>query len=168
METLRHIREIDNGRLQDLPVIALTANTISGAREMFRNEGFTEFIPKPIEQTVLERVLRKTLPKDCIQYHDTLLLHPIIVLKKSRMVVSYMLVGGFAHVARSYVRKIFVDTRSIDRRILFITYSGMDEQKLQYLQALVRQYCPFERVYLQKASSAIASNCGLVLHPARN
>ena len=63
METLRHIREIDNGRLQDLPVIALTANTISGAREMFRNEGFTEFIPKPIEQTVLERVLRKTLPK---------------------------------------------------------------------------------------------------------
>ena len=68
METLRHIREIDNGRLQDLPVIALTANTISGAREMFRNEGFTEFIPKPIEQTVLERV-RKTLPKDCIQYH---------------------------------------------------------------------------------------------------
>jgi hypothetical protein len=24
----------------------------------------------------------------------------------------------------------------------------------------VRQYCPFERVYLQKASSAIASNCG--------
>lgn len=79
-----------------------------------------------------------------------------------------MLVGGFAHAARSYVRKIFVDTRSIDRRILFITYSGMDEQKLQYLQALVRQYCPFERVYLQKASSAIASNCGLVLHPARN
>ena len=58
VETLRHIREIDNGRLQDLPVIALTANTISGAREMFRNEGFTEFIPKPIEQTVLERVLR--------------------------------------------------------------------------------------------------------------
>ena len=84
------------------------------------------------------------------------------------MVVSYMLVGDFAHVARSYVRKIFVDTRSIDRRILFITYSGMDEQKLQYLQALVRQYCPFERVYLQKASSAIASNCGLVLHPDRN
>ena len=69
VETLRHIREIDNGRLQDLPVIALTANTISGARDMFRNEGFTEFIPKPIEQTVLERVLRKTLPKDCIQYH---------------------------------------------------------------------------------------------------
>ena len=37
-------------------MIALTANTISGAREMFRSEGFTEFIPKPIERAVLERV----------------------------------------------------------------------------------------------------------------
>ena len=36
----------------------------------------------------------------------------------------------------------------------------MDEKKLEYVQELVRQYCPFERVYVQKASSAIASNCG--------
>ena len=68
VETLRHIRELNNGKYKDLPVIALTANTISGAREMFRNEGFSEFIPKPIERSVLERVLRRTLPQGCIQY----------------------------------------------------------------------------------------------------
>lgn len=68
--------------------------------------------------------------------------------------------GGFARVAKRYVRKIFIEPRNVDRRILFITYSGMDKEKLQYLQDLVRQYCPFERGYLQKASSAIASNCG--------
>ena len=34
---------------------------------MFRNEGFSEFIPKPIERIVLERVLRRVLPKRCIQ-----------------------------------------------------------------------------------------------------
>lgn len=68
VETLKRIREINGGMYQDLPVIALTANTISGAREMFRNEGFTEFIPKPIERAVLERVLRKVLPKNLIQY----------------------------------------------------------------------------------------------------
>ncbi len=70
VETLRHIREMDNQIHQDLPVIALTANTISGAREMFRNEGFTEFIPKPIERAVLERVLRKVLPDNCIKYNS--------------------------------------------------------------------------------------------------
>ena len=68
VETLRKIREMEGGIYQDLPVIALTANTLSGAREMFRSEGFTEFIPKPIERAVLERVLRKVLPKNCIQY----------------------------------------------------------------------------------------------------
>ena len=68
VQTLKKIREIQNGAYQDLPVIALTANTVSGAREMFRSEGFTEFVPKPIERTVLERVLRKVLSNRCIRY----------------------------------------------------------------------------------------------------
>ncbi len=68
VETLKQLREMQGGAYQDLPVVALTANTVSGAREMFRAEGFTEFVPKPIERTVLERVLRKVLPKSRIQY----------------------------------------------------------------------------------------------------
>lgn len=91
---------------------------------------------------------------------DALLMHPVLALKKSRMVVKRMELGAFPRVAKRYVRKALQDTRNIDRRILFITYSGMDEKKLQYIQSLVQQYCPFERIYLQKASSAIASNCG--------
>ena len=70
VQTLKKIRELQNGLYQDLPVIALTANTVSGAREMFRGEGFTEFVPKPIERTVLERVLRRVLPKRFIQYSE--------------------------------------------------------------------------------------------------
>ncbi len=91
---------------------------------------------------------------------DALLLHPVLALKKSRMAVRHMEMGNFNHMAKKYVRRTLQDTRNIDRRILFITYSGMDEKKLQYIQNLVQQYCPFERIYLQKASSAIASNCG--------
>ena len=91
---------------------------------------------------------------------DSLLLHPVLMLKKSRMVEGGMKMGGFNRAARSYVKHTLLDTRNIDRRILFITYSGMDKKKLDYIQNLVKQYCTFERVYLQKASSAIASNCG--------
>ncbi len=91
---------------------------------------------------------------------DSLLLHPVLVLKRSKMVVQGMKMGNFYRMAKSYVRQALMDTRNIDRRILFITYSGMDEKKLQYIQSLVQQYCRFDRVYLQKASSAIASNCG--------
>ena len=91
---------------------------------------------------------------------DALLLHPVLVLKKSRMTVGSMEMGGFSHAVKKYVRKTLQDTSNIDKRILFITYSGMDTKKLRYIQNLVKQYCPFEKVYLQKASSAIASNCG--------
>ena len=91
---------------------------------------------------------------------DALFLHPVLVLKKSRMVVGSMEIGGFARTAKKYVRKMLQDSRSIDRRVLILTYSGLDEQKLQYIQSLVQQYCPFERVYLQKASAAVTSNCG--------
>ena len=68
VQTLKHLRELNGGMYRDLPVIALTANTISGAREMFRHEGFTEFVPKPIERAVLERVLRKVLPRNHVQF----------------------------------------------------------------------------------------------------
>ena len=91
---------------------------------------------------------------------DALLLHPVIMLRNSKMVVGGLEMGDFTHIAKHYIRRILANPRNIDRRILFITYSGMDSEKLQYIQALVRQYCPFERVYLQKASSAIACNCG--------
>ena len=91
---------------------------------------------------------------------DALLLHPVIVLRNSKMVVKSMEMGNFDHVAKRYIRKTLQNTRNIDRRILFITYAGMDAKSLKYIQELVQQYCPFERIYLQKASSSIASNCG--------
>lgn len=91
---------------------------------------------------------------------DALLLHPVIMLRNSKMVVGGMEMGDFTRIAKHYVRRVLRNARNIDRRILFITYAGVDEAKLQYIQTLVRQYCPFEKVYLQKASSAIACNCG--------
>ena len=91
---------------------------------------------------------------------DALLLHPVLMLRKSRMVVNRVEMGSFSHMAKRYIKKTLQDTRNIDRRILFITYSGLDNGKLQYIKNLAQQHCPFERIYLQKASSAIASNCG--------
>lgn len=91
---------------------------------------------------------------------DALLLHPIIMLRKSKMTVGSMAMGSFSHVTKHYIRKVLANAGSIDPRILIITYVGLSNQRLQYIQKLVKQHCPFERIYLQKASSAIASNCG--------
>ena len=62
VETLHKIRQKPGAYFQALPVIAFTANAIGGAREMFMEEGFNDFIAKPIELSVLERMLRRYIP----------------------------------------------------------------------------------------------------------
>jgi CheY-like chemotaxis protein len=66
VEAAKRIRRLSTEKKQ--VIVALTANAVSGAREMFLSEGFDEFISKPIELTVLERVLRKVLPASSINY----------------------------------------------------------------------------------------------------
>lgn len=62
VETLHKIRKKPGAYFQSLNVIAFTANAIGGAREMFMEEGFNDFIAKPIELSVLERMLRRYIP----------------------------------------------------------------------------------------------------------
>lgn len=48
----------------DVPIIALTANAIGGAKEMFIKEGMNDFIAKPIDVKDTVAKLRKWLPKE--------------------------------------------------------------------------------------------------------
>jgi len=60
------IRDMGNEDMQfiDLPIIALTANAVSGTKEMFLQSGFSDFLSKPIDTVRLNVVLEKWLPKD--------------------------------------------------------------------------------------------------------
>lgn len=68
VETLKRIRQIQINTERVFTVIAFTANAVSGAREMFFQAGFDEFVSKPIEILELERVLRKVLPKSSVVF----------------------------------------------------------------------------------------------------
>ncbi|MBO4904341.1 MAG: response regulator, partial [Lachnospiraceae bacterium] len=63
-ETLQHIRELENKKNADTPVICLTADAIRGARERYISEGFNDYLTKPVEGNDLERMLIKYLPKE--------------------------------------------------------------------------------------------------------
>ena len=60
-------REMPENKYKDTPTIALTANAISGAKEMFLNEGFADYLSKPIEPRSLEEMLVKYLPPEKVQ-----------------------------------------------------------------------------------------------------
>ncbi len=49
-----------------IPIIALTANAVSGAKDMFLAEGMDDFCPKPIELKDITAKLHKWLPEDKI------------------------------------------------------------------------------------------------------
>lgn len=53
IETTKHIREMDGEYYKNVPVIALTANAVNGAKEMFMASGFQDFVSKPIDMDEL-------------------------------------------------------------------------------------------------------------------
>ncbi len=63
-ETFHKIKEDKDSPNIDTPIIVLTANAISGARDNFLKAGFDDYLSKPIESDRLEETLIKFLPKD--------------------------------------------------------------------------------------------------------
>ena len=64
IETVRRIRAMEDPRFGHIPIVALSANTIAGAKETFLSAGMNDFIPKPITAEEMNRVLSTWIPKE--------------------------------------------------------------------------------------------------------
>lgn len=64
IETFHRLRELED--CVRTPIIALTANAVSGARERYLSEGFTDFLSKPVSSEGLERMILRYLPEELI------------------------------------------------------------------------------------------------------
>ena len=64
VETTRSIRAMEEARFRTVPIIALSANAVRGAKEMFLEAGMNDFVAKPIEMRTMDRTLRRWLPAD--------------------------------------------------------------------------------------------------------
>lgn len=64
IETTRIIRSACGENGKNAVIIALTANAMEGAREMFLRNGFQDFLPKPIERKTMHDMLLKYVPQN--------------------------------------------------------------------------------------------------------
>jgi signal transduction histidine kinase/CheY-like chemotaxis protein len=61
VETTAALRDLEDGNA--IPVIALTANAVSGMREMFLKSGFNDYLSKPIDITKLDALMAAWIPE---------------------------------------------------------------------------------------------------------
>lgn len=66
IQTFHAMEEIEDNPNRDTPVIALTANAISGSREMYVREGFTNYMSKPVDPAKLEDMILEYLPAELV------------------------------------------------------------------------------------------------------
>ncbi|MCL2191968.1 MAG: ATP-binding protein [Treponema sp.] len=66
VETTDRIRVlgVEDRYFAEVPIVALTANAVSGMREFFLKNGFSDFIPKPVDMVRLNDVLERWIPKE--------------------------------------------------------------------------------------------------------
>ncbi len=64
IETFEKLKIMYDNLSAHAPVVALTANAITGSREMYLEKGFTDYLSKPIKGVQLEAMLMKLLPEN--------------------------------------------------------------------------------------------------------
>jgi CheY-like chemotaxis protein len=63
IETTAAIRDLNGEYYQKLPIVALTANAITGMKESFLKQGFDDFLSKPIEIAKLNEIMNTWIPE---------------------------------------------------------------------------------------------------------
>ena len=67
IQTLHALENQEENMCKQSPIIVLTANAISGAREMYLKEGFVDYLSKPINSDKLEKMIVDYLPKELVK-----------------------------------------------------------------------------------------------------
>lgn len=65
METLKTIKK--QNLCEDVPILVITANAVSGEKSVYLNAGFDDYLSKPVSSRQLLDVVRKYLPDELIQ-----------------------------------------------------------------------------------------------------
>ena len=91
---------------------------------------------------------------------NALWLRPFLRMNKDKLGVGGLLFGSDRNCYGKYMDHALPATVSPDTSFIFITYAGMSEEELMWVEKKVRERVDFDNIIFQKASAGISSNCG--------
>lgn len=143
-------------RAAELAAEGLSADDIVNEIEDMKTKVRTSFIVDSTEYLARSGRIASKVHAVC----KALMLHPVLVLKKSSMKVGAIRIGARDYARKKYITSTLKGMGGIDTKTLFITYAGMSKEELESVEAQVKRRVEFQNIIYQKASPAISTNCG--------
>lgn len=88
------------------------------------------------------------------------LVRPVLVLRDGKMHVGGICFGSRKRAWRQYIRNVLHRKLMIDTRVLFVTCVGLNNRDMEWIRQEIEGQMHFDEIWFQKASPAIAVNCG--------
>ena len=166
-ENFGNVKVIDSGHLssgQGLMAIeaarlareGMMPDEIVKRMEKMKSHINTSFVVDSLRYLVRQKQIQTRIGR----LADAFLFHPMVVGKKGKMTIKKIFFGSKAGAWKKYISTVFNTPGIIDKRMLFITYVGMTSKELEYVKKLAEEKVAFEKIYVQKASPAVAVNSG--------
>ncbi len=87
-------------------------------------------------------------------------LHPILLIRDGKAFTRKILLGSQRNTRIKYVNSVLRKADQMDDTVLFLTSVGLTTNEMNELLEIIKKKIEFKNVFIQKASSAIAANCG--------
>ncbi len=91
---------------------------------------------------------------------NALWLRPMLRTRNDKLGVARFLFGDEKKCYEKYIKYALPINLYPDKTFAFITYAGMEEEELLWIEEKLNERFKFDHVIFQKASAGIASNCG--------
>ena len=124
--------------------------------ELIRDHIFTSFIVDSLDYLARSKQISARIAS----VTNAFMIRPVLALKKGKMVVGNIYLGARQRAWNRYISSILDHRSNIDHRVLFVTYVGMTQADLHEVEEAIHKRAQFDHIYFQKASPAIAVNCG--------
>jgi len=147
IEAVRIIREeIGTDYAHNVPIIALTANAITGNEQMFLENGFQAFISKPIDMIRLDSILRKWVKKKDYEEKDEVSNADLLNVKTNKILFNNVTIDGV----------------SIDSGLE--SFAGNEEMYIKVLQSYTENTFPLLNIIQKHLESGNLADYAVTVH----